>query len=226
MADFRTHASWGAAVAAAVAGGAFGAGLTQGTPGAFTLLAVSVLVGSMAPDIDSDSGVPFHVTFGALSVLSAGAVAFVLLALFPGNWLRALGWSLVAAVVIWAGVGTLFKRFTRHRGMAHSIPAAALGAMATFAVAGLLKAPDTAALLAGVGFGLGYLLHLALDEVYATVDIEGRRLAPKKSLGSALKLSSNRPVITVAVYAAIGMLVVWNYDRLGAATRALTGLIG
>ena len=65
----------------------------------------------------------------------------------------------------------------------------------------------TPAWLAGVFLTGGFLIHLALDELYS-VDLLGARM--KKSFGTALKLGSRRQLLgTAALYAGvIGLLTI------------------
>jgi membrane-bound metal-dependent hydrolase YbcI (DUF457 family) len=219
MADFRTHAAFGVGlgVLLAVMAGVFE---LSSVPSMLVLVFLAAALGAMAPDIDSDSGVPFHVTFGALSIVSAG---FAYLSLFsrgygtPESGFFALG----VAVFIWAILGTLFKKWTKHRGMAHSLPAAVLAGLLVFFVAGRLSFGDADTFLLGVSATLGYVVHLILDELYAVVDFEGKRFVSSRSLGSALKLSSSSRFATVITYIAIILLTLSNASRLVSLARDL-----
>jgi hypothetical protein len=225
MADFRTHLAAGAVLGLAGSIAALELGLADLAASTAVLVFLPALIGSVAPDIDSDSSVPFNLTFGVLSAVAGLVVAYFASMLMSGDWLRIGVWALGAMLTFWFGVGTLFKKYTKHRGMAHSIPASVLGALVIFVVATRFQLPDGSAFLAGSFFGLGYLLHLILDEVYAAVDFEGHRLACKNSLGSALKLSSNRPTITAAVYMAVIMLTLSQWTHLQPAATSVFKLI-
>jgi len=172
MADFRTHAAFGVGLGIGLATIAGALGLVSGPILLIPIFLVASL-GAMAPDIDSDSGVPFHVTFGALSLVSAGFV-FSSLSRHGYGMFEAVPYALGMAVFVWVIVGTLFKKWTKHRGMAHSLPAAVLAGLLVFFVAGRLSFSDADAFLLGVSAIFGYLVHLVLDELYAAVDFEGR----------------------------------------------------
>ncbi len=219
MADFRTHAAFGAGLGVGLAVIAGALGLVSGP----TLLAPVFLVaalGAMAPDIDSDSGVPFHVTFGMLSLVSAG-FTFSSLSRHGALVLDAGLWALGVAVAVFAAGGGIFKKWTKHRGMAHSIPAAVLAGLLVFFVAGRLSFGDADAFLLGVSATLGYLVHLVLDELYAAIDFEGKRFAPSRTLGSSLKFSSSSRVATVLVYGTIILLATRNVSRFASLAREL-----
>jgi membrane-bound metal-dependent hydrolase YbcI (DUF457 family) len=125
-------------------------------------------------------------------------------------------------IALWAGgtfvfvyviIGALFKRFTRHRGMAHSLPAALLGALITFFLATHYSFSDMDSFILAVAMFFGYTGHLILDELYAAVNFHGTPFVPNKALGSALKIVSGSKVINLAVYGSILFLVAGNTGR-------------
>lgn len=69
-----------------------------------------------------------------------------------------------------------------------------------FSLAGSIK------IFIGIGITAGYVSHLVLDELYASVDFRGHSFLPRKSLGSALKLWSGSPLATLLAYAAIAAM--------------------
>jgi membrane-bound metal-dependent hydrolase YbcI (DUF457 family) len=99
----------------------------------------------------------------------------------------------------------LFKRFTVHRGVFHSLLAAVFFCFLcatvlydAFALSSVLS------WLSGVFILFGYTVHLLLDELYS-VDMMGVRL--KKSFGTALKpISFGNPMASLALVAAILVL--------------------
>ncbi|NTW15270.1 MAG: hypothetical protein HGA38_02745 [Candidatus Moranbacteria bacterium] len=219
MADFRTHAAFGVGLGAAVSAVAATLGLVSGPMILVPLFFVAAL-GAMAPDIDSDSGVPFHVAFGALSIIAGGAVWSAQVS--EGVvWNEAALFGVGTAAAVWIVVGGIFKRLTTHRGMAHSLPAALLAGLSVFFVGGTLSYGEGDAFLLGTAALLGYLAHLVLDEAYAAVDFSGHRFLPSRSLGSALKLASSSWIATVTVYLGIVSLLLGNVSRLFSLTKGL-----
>jgi hypothetical protein len=84
------------------------------------------------------------------------------------------------------GVYKAFEKRTRHRGIFHSILAAAFFMILTADIFDrVLGQPSAQAWLTGLFVFIGFIIHLALDEIYS-VDVEGRTI--KKSFGTALKL--------------------------------------
>ena len=158
-------------------------------------------VSGMLPDIDSDSGVPLResLAFGA-------AVVSMMLARRFQVW----GWShesiilggAAAYLVVRFVVAWLLKKYTVHRGMFHSIPAAVVCGEITF----LLTASDNVMLryyTAGAVV-LGYLSHLVLDEIYSFQFKRGR-IGLKSSFGTAVKFVGDSWVANLSVY---GKLIV------------------
>ena len=104
-------------------------------------------------------------------------------------------------LLLWA-----VRRSTTHRGVIHSVPAAALlGLGTTSAMIHILEYSRGFSWLAGIALALGFVIHLVLDEC-ASVDLAGRRL--KRSFGTALKLgSANNIVGTLGLYLGLAWLV-------------------
>src|SRR5262249_57064682 len=85
------------------------------------------------------------------------------------------------------GASALFKKYTVHRGIFHSLPMMLVFGLLVFVAS---QGPHLAErlFLAG-GVMLGFLSHLVLDEIYA-VDFMGMKVKFNKYAGSALKLWS------------------------------------
>jgi hypothetical protein len=115
--------------------------------------------------------------------------------------------KLLVAVAIYLlvrlGILEIFRRFSVHRGMWHSIPA--LG------IVGLLgywlsesEIPKRQVFIA-IALMLGFLSHLLLDEVWS-IDFQGGRYRYKNSFGTALKLWGKDGSINLLVYGLLGLL--------------------
>jgi len=165
-------------------------------------------IGGMMPDLDSDSGVPVR----EMSGLAGAAAPFLIL-----PRLRSLGFTIEQEVVLLAlvyafvryGVGEMFRRWTVHRGMFHSLPAmfiAGLLAFLLFHDQGLV----IRAYIAG-GVMAGFLSHLVLDELCA-VDLHGLRPRLNQFAGSALKFTSASWPATLLTYVVLFALgwTAWN----------------
>lgn len=151
--------------------------------GSYFLLGV---LGGLLPDIDSDKSTPLTMIFYFLSMYCAFAMVFNL----------AVQYSFAELFVIWATVYfgiryLIFKMFTSmtiHRGTFHSLLAVVFMALLTVTISfHILHNTPRTAWNAGIFIGIGYLVHLTLDEIYS-VDLHNKRM--KKSFGTALKLFS------------------------------------
>lgn len=199
MADFKTHIT-----ASTVLGIGYGtaAYLQFGVPIGHCVVAGALCsVAGMLPDLDSKTGIPQREMLSFVSVLVPMLMLFRLqeLGLTSEQMVFVAG---VSYVVIRFGVGYLFKRFTKHRGMWHSIPAAGVAALATYLVC---FSPESGIrLFKAWAVFIGFTLHLLLDELYS-VDVMGRRL--KKSWGTAFKFFGKDQLANFTTYAKIGLLV-------------------
>ena len=212
MASFRAHISLGIASGILGAMGLISLAFSDEL-GFISIVFVVAVLGSIMPDMDSDSGVPFHVTFGSFSLVAAALVGLSLYHEMPLVWERVLLWTVGTFAFIYLVVGYFFKRFTRHRGMAHSLPAALLAGLVTFFLAVHFSFTDMEAFVLAVAMIAGYLGHLILDELYAAVNFHGTPFVPNKALGSALKFTSDNRLVTLTVYGAILFLSAGQVGR-------------
>ena len=181
MADFKTHLSVAGTLSGVLAIGCLHTGLAE--PRDTLLFFTMGTVGGVLPDIDSDHSIPVKLLFSCLATLAA----------FFGVFSKIGAYSIVESILLWVAVFVivrylvfeLFKRFTVHRGVFHSLLAAVffcfLSATLLYDVFAL---SNVLAWLSGGFILIGYLIHLLLDELYS-VDMMGVRL--KKSFGTALK---------------------------------------
>ncbi len=141
-------------------------------------------IAGILPDADSDTGQTGREIMGF-----AAAVTPLLLL----DTLRHRGLShdaLILAggsayILIRFGMGAILRRYTVHRGMWHSVPAALIAGLMVW----YLCANDTTNLrvFKSAAVVLGYLTHLSLDELYS-VQLYRGRIRLKKSFGTALKI--------------------------------------
>jgi hypothetical protein len=154
-------------------------------------------LGGLAPDLDSDSGVPVREMFG-VSAAALSAIAY-----FPLR--HRLGMAPEQALVVAAalyfliryGVSELFSKMTVHRGMFHSLPAMAIAGLIVYMLFPT-QDPGLKAYLGGATM-LGFLSHLVLDEIYS-VDFSGVAVRFNKFAGSAVKFGSSSWPATLTCY--------------------------
>lgn len=157
-------------------------------------------LGSLLPDLDANNSVPTRVGTSLFAITLAFGTVFLLANTRSSLVELALAW-LITYVVCRTLVFVLFTRFSVHRGVFHSVPAAALfGLLTTVFAARLLQQPPLRAWLAGSFVAGGYLVHLILDEWYS---VSLANLRVRRSLGSACKLWSRAsPAATLCLYLA------------------------
>jgi hypothetical protein len=159
-------------------------------------------VSGMLPDVDSDSGVPLRE-----SICFASAVVPMLLL----EQLRRSNMPHETVVLVGAGiylfirfvVATLIKRFTVHRGMFHSLPAAAIvGEMVYLMTMGQ---DERVRWFKAIAVTAGYLCHLVLDEIWS-FEIKRGLIRTKASFGTALKFIGESWPAAVPTYALLAVL--------------------
>jgi hypothetical protein len=161
-------------------------------------------VGGLLPDLDSDSGVPVRELFGVSAAIAPFLLYKPVYEQFHHSSEQTL--AILAAVYIFIRyiLSDIFKHFSVHRGMFHSIPAMLIAGLATY----LLYPNDNnirlRLFLAGA-IMLGFLSHLVLDEIYS-VDFMGVRLHLNKYAGSAVKFVSKSWSATLTTYVLLGLL--------------------
>lgn len=195
MANFQTHIS-----ASTLLGVVYGTvAYTQfGIPAGHCCVAGALCsVAGMLPDLDHKLGIPLREMLCFVSVMVPMLMLrrFEEIGLSPEQMVFISG---VLYVLIRFVGGELFRKFTVHRGMWHSIPAAVLAGMVTYLVC--LSPENEIRLMKSWAVVLGFMLHLILDEIYS-VDLVGRRI--KKSSGTALKFVGNKAGPNLLVYANI-----------------------
>lgn len=212
MASFRSHISLGIASGILGAIGLLSLALTD-APSFLMVMFVAAVLGSVLPDMDSDSGIPFHVSFGSFALVASVLTASSAYQDNPDDWQTITIWAVGTFALVYLVIGTIFKKFTRHRGMAHSLPAALLAGLITFFLADHFSFSEMESFVLGVAMMAGYIGHLILDELYAAVNFHGTPFIPNKALGSALKLTSDDTVTNLMVYGGILFLMAGNVGR-------------
>ena len=207
MADFKTHIT--ASTALGVVLGGVGHFFFD-VPPAHCLVAGSLCsVAGMLPDLDSDSGIPQREMLSFVSVIVPMLMLPRLDALELSNEEKVFVAG-VLYVVIRFVIGGLFRKYTKHRGMWHSIPAALIAGLVTFMVC--LSPGFEIRLFKAWAVVLGFVSHLFLDEVYAG-NWEGKLPKAKKSFGTALKFFGNNRFANVMTYGKLAVLLFFGCRR-------------
>ena len=201
MAGFKTHITTSCLLGV----GYTGTGLYLGLPIESSLVAGGLCgIGGMLPDIDSDSGIPFRESMG----FAAAIVPVLMLDRFREFGLNHEQMVLITGsmyLFVRFGIARLLGRYTVHRGMFHSLPAALIFAGIAFLVSGSNNLQLR--YFKATGIFIGVMSHLMLDELYA-VEWTGGRWRFKKSFGTAMKLWGKSMIANVTTYAKLALIVV------------------
>ncbi len=206
MANFKTHLSVGILLGIICTASAIIFGILSN----WTILSLLILftsIGSFLPDIDSDSSIPFRIVFYALSIIFAFFALALSLEYYPNQLIFIIGIPLITFVIIRFVIGAIFKKFTHHRGIFHSVPMAIISILSTLLILKTFSqfTPDECLALS-IAIGIGFVSHLILDEIYAAINFNGKKFRPNKNLGTALKFWSSSLPITLLVYIIIFFL--------------------
>jgi hypothetical protein len=201
MAGFRTHIT----LSTLLGTGYAAAGYANEVPLSSCLVAGGLCsLAGMLPDLDSDSGVPVR----EVTALTAALVPALMIPRFVQLGMDRDQFVLATAILYLAvrfGFGGLFKGYTVHRGMWHSLPAAAIAGLVTFLLVSGVELPIR--LFKSGAVVLGFLSHLVLDEL-SSVQVRRGRLRIKHSLGTAIKLWTTHSLwANVSTYGKLAALV-------------------
>lgn len=218
MAGFQTHI--GTSTVLGMVYGAAGAYL--GVPVETCFLAGGLCsVSGMLPDLDSDSGTPVR----EMTTFLAALVPMLMIERFQSfNWSRET-MAFVAMLIYIAirfGLVEIFKRYTVHRGMWHSIPACLTCGLLTFLIVGgqdlNIRAFKACAVI------LGFMSHLVLDEIWS-INVRSGRLNIKRSFGTAIKFWSKDSWANYSTYVKLVVVALFAIgdpmlmERFGYETR-------
>ncbi len=202
MADFKTHITTSCVLGVGYgAAGYFYLNLPPTTCGLATGLCG---VAGMLPDLDSDSGIPVRETLS----FAAALVPMLMIDRFQSMGLTHESIALAGVVtylVVRLGIGALFKRYTVHRGMWHSIPAAASAGLIAFLACS--SEDSNSRYFKSAAVVLGFISHLVLDEIWS-VTVRGVIPRFKKSFGTAMKFWGDDRWANLSVYAKLLVLSV------------------
>lgn len=212
MADFRTHISVSTAAGIFYGMGGYQAGLAWES----CLLGTAICsVSGMLPDLDSDSGIPLR---------EAVAFSSALIPMLMVDRLQRLGCNhemmLLIAVAVYFllrfGIAEAFRRYTVHRGMWHSIPAALIACLFAFVVSSCVDM--NLRLFKTVAVFVGFMSHILLDEIWS-IEFRRGRYVFKHSFGTALKFWGQNRVANLFCYALLGLLCFAAYQDEGLMDR-------
>ncbi len=174
-------------------------------------------VSGMLPDLDSDSGVPLRETSNFASALVPMLMIDRFRALDMTPEEMALAAMLIYLFMRFVLVG-IFKKYTVHRGMWHSLPAAASAGLLAYLV---IPCPSEAIrVYKSLAVSLGFMTHLVMDEIWS-IQMRSGRTRLKKSFGTALKFSSNNMWANISTYGKLALLAYLAWTDHGVLKKPL-----
>lgn len=204
MAGFKGHITFGVLTAVAYTGLLFT--FTHTPLFTLKLAFVATAFTSILPDIDSNSGFAIQIVF-ALLALFAMAATFDLLVQQKGFTSYSLLVSVGTGLTIFTIAQGVFKKATHHRGAFHSIPMAFIFGLVCLSLLSYFPMSTYSQATISFGVTLGYLSHLTLDELNSLATLSSLRLKPKRSFGTALKLTSCSSLATATMYVSLCYLI-------------------
>ena len=209
MANHKTHQK------GAIAAGIIGA-ITSFVLGMISLPQMLIVfiagyTGGMAPDLDHDQAKALKACFRLLS-FSIPALILYRHPEYRSDITQACMYFTAMAFILYVPVQFLFKKLTVHRGIFHSIPAAIIYGELFFLLVGKHAQSLSLQKAAGITAGLGYFLHLLLDEYYS-VGFNGIHFKVKRSLGTAIDFIKPNKMVTVLAYSLLVFLLIPIYRQ-------------
>ena len=218
MANFKTHISTSTALG--IGYGAAGY-LFFDVPTESAVLAAGLCsVSGMLPDLDADKGRPLKEGMAFLAAVAPMMLIerFAHLQLAPETMVAV---AALTYVLIRFGLTRVIQKFTVHRGMFHSLPAAVIAAELGF-LACLCNDNNIRIYKAGAVL-VGFMSHLLLDELWS-IEWKFGRVRLKKSFGTAVKIWGRTAganlitlgILVVCTAAAYGdnTIMEWIHERL------------
>ncbi|OQX34779.1 MAG: hypothetical protein B0D91_11895 [Oceanospirillales bacterium LUC14_002_19_P2] len=204
MANFNTHLSLAGIGSGLLASAAIAAGVSTTSEG--IVLWLTGTLGGLLPDVDADNSSSLKVVFNCIALLLTVVIIVRLSHIQPLTQV----WLIIAGVYLclrWLAL-PLFKQFTVHRGSWHSLlTGLTLSLLVTDIAWHVIGVSATFAWLLGIFLGIGFLIHLLLDEIYA-FDISGTRF--KRSFGSACKpIPISQPIVSGVLLLFCAILAAW-----------------
>lgn len=199
MASFQTHVTTSLALGTAL--GSTGYWAYQ-LPASSCLLAGGMCgVAGMLPDVDSDNGIPLRESMAFLAAILPMTMLDRLRDLQLGHESMIVVAGSIYILVRFA-LAEVIRLVTVHRGMWHSLPAAATAGLLSFY---LCRCDEYSLRMFKVcAVIIGYCSHLILDELNSLQFSRGRWRF-KQSLGTAFKFWGKNPIANATAY---GLLLI------------------
>lgn len=212
MASFTGHFRFSAVLAVGTA--AIASLWLQFDWGATLLVVALTIVGGLAPDLDSASGIPVRELFGLASIVAPLFLAPRIKEELGLTADQQLAMILLLYFFVKYGLCNVFKHFTVHRGMFHSIPAMLILGLLVF-LATKHSTPESDMMLHRIVFSvvamIGFMGHLVLDEIYS-INLDGMAISVNQFSGTAVKFIGPSMPSNLFCYSLLGLVGFGSYQ--------------
>lgn len=189
MASYQGHFRFSAVLAVGTA--AVACMWLQFDWGATFLVIALTIIGGLTPDLDSASGIPVRELFGLASIVTPLFLAPRIKEQLGLSIDQQLAMILLLYFVVKYGLCNIFKHFTVHRGMFHSIPTMLIVGSLVF-LATKHSTAEQESMIQRITFALfamvGFFGHLVLDEIYS-INLDGMAISVNQFSGTAVKFT-------------------------------------
>ncbi len=218
MADFKTHTLVGSGLGLALSYAAFARDWATQFP-ILVLIYVATIIGSYLPDLDHDSGRPVRIVFTFFGIIGAIITLLLCIFRFDISWLGIMVWTGTIYLIIRYFISYFFKKFTKHRGIYHSVPMMLIAFLLTFSLVNLFDISKETKVVISLGVAFGFLSHLVLDEIFSTKTFLGIPYKMNSSFGSSLKFASKSKWSTILMYILLFCLIYLHKDLIPSLLR-------
>jgi membrane-bound metal-dependent hydrolase YbcI (DUF457 family) len=166
----------------------------------------------LAPDMDAEASIPTRQFFNTIAIL----LGLLLLCTYFKRYLHNLPMVFLMFFAVYFLITMicydLFTRFTSHRGIFHSIPAALVAGEVSMVLFHFGSQKSQLAL--GLTATVGYLMHLIADDFHSKLFPHSRKSFHKKHhVKTTLKWHSHSTLATLACYLLLVALGGWLFLR-------------
>lgn len=210
MPDFKVHSESGI-IAGYIAGSLSLYFLNNSSLYLSGLIFFSAYSGAIFPDIDSDNSTTINIVFNILAIVTS----FMAITMLFDTHTQYYSYLIPPGIYLFTkfGIARVFKYFSKHRGIYHSVPMAFLLSLIIFHLLNF-KFNSNINFVIAAAFFSGYLIHLILDEINSIYDMKKSKIDIKKSLGTAFSFKGFDIYSTAIVYFAAFILFCINFDKI------------
>ena len=185
MADFKTHLTFGSLTGFAIAISVY---LLDWVHNLYMAIIIyfATVIGSFLPDMDSNSGHPVKIIFEFYAYISAALTIYYIhdngLSIYFKIFLPLSAFFFVRIILM-----KMFMKYTKHRGIFHSLPAFFIVFFLSLLIAWSTDLYLMEKFSIAIAISFGYFSHLLLDEIYSVKLLNPSKSSKKRTFSQAIK---------------------------------------